>query len=85
LTISQPTGGTKRDARGNRNRRGGRRLGRRAGDLEVKAGLLNCWAQRRNWRATVRWYMEGLAMMNTERFERAADFLDEACRADVPQ
>ena len=48
------------------------------GDPEVKAGLLNCWADRRHWSATVRWYMEGLAMMNTERFERAADFLDEA-------
>ena len=56
-----------------------------AGDPEIKAGLLNCWAQRRRWSATVRWYMEGLAMMNTERFDRAADFLDEACRAAVPQ
>jgi DNA-binding transcriptional MerR regulator len=55
------------------------------GDPEVKAGLLNCWADRRNWTATVRWYMEGLAMMNTERFNRAADFLDEACRSTVPQ
>ena len=33
----------------------------------------------------LRWYMEGLAMMNTERFDRAADFLDDACRAGVPQ
>jgi len=56
-----------------------------AGDSEIKAGLVNCWANRRNWSATVRWYMEGLAMMNTERFDRAAEFLDEACRAGVPQ
>lgn len=55
------------------------------GDPEVKAGLLKCWADRRNWSATVRWYMEGLAMMNTERFERAADFLDEARLAAMPQ
>jgi MerR family transcriptional regulator, thiopeptide resistance regulator len=55
------------------------------GDPEVKAGLMNAWADRRNWTATVRWYMEGLAMMNSERFERAADFLDAACRAAVPQ
>ena len=59
--------------------------GESAGDPEVKAGLLNCWANRRSWSATVRWYMEGLAMMNTQRFDRAADFLDQACRAAVPQ
>jgi hypothetical protein len=55
------------------------------GDPEIKAGLLNSWAGRRNWTATLRWNMEGIVMMNTERFDRAADFLDEACRAAVPQ
>jgi len=56
-----------------------------AGDAEVKAGLVNSWADRRNWTATLRWNMEGMVMMNQERFDRAADFLDEACRAAVPQ
>ena len=55
------------------------------GDPEVKAGLLNSWADRRNWTAILRWNMEGMVMMNTERFDRAADFLDAACRAAVPQ
>jgi hypothetical protein len=56
-----------------------------AGDPEVKAGLLNSWADRQNWSAILRWNMEGMVMMNTERFDRAADFLDQACRASVPQ
>jgi hypothetical protein len=56
-----------------------------AGDPEIKAGLLSSWAGRRNWSATLRWNMEGMVMMNTGRFDRAADFLDEACRAAVPQ
>jgi hypothetical protein len=56
-----------------------------AGDAEVKAGLLNSWADRRNWTATLRWNMEGMVMMSSERFDSAADFLDEACRAAVPQ
>ena len=47
------------------------------GDPEVKAGLLKTWADRRNWPATLRWLEEGLCMMTSERFERAADFLDE--------
>ncbi|HEX3747927.1 MAG TPA: MerR family transcriptional regulator [Bryobacteraceae bacterium] len=51
------------------------------GDPEVKAGLLTCWADRANWSATVRWYLEGIAMMNTERFEKAAGFLDDAARS----
>jgi hypothetical protein len=29
--------------------------------------------------------MEGMVMMNTERFDRAADFVGQACRAFVPQ
>ena len=47
----------------------------------MRAGLLNCWANRAKWSAVVRWYMEGLAMMNSECFDRAADFLDAACAA----
>jgi hypothetical protein len=56
-----------------------------AGDVEVRAGLVNSWADRRNWTATLRWNMEGMVMMNTERFDRVADFLDQACHAAVPQ
>ena len=56
-----------------------------AGDAEVRAGLLNSWADRRNWTAVLRWNMEGMVMMNRERFDRAADFLDDACRAAVPK
>jgi hypothetical protein len=55
------------------------------GNREVEAGLRAAWADRRNWSATVRWYMEGLAMMSTERFDLAADFLDDACQAAVAQ
>jgi hypothetical protein len=55
------------------------------GNREVEAGLRAAWADRPNWPATVRWYMEGLVMMNSERFNRAADFLDAACGAAVPQ
>jgi DNA-binding transcriptional MerR regulator len=55
------------------------------GDPELRAGLLSTWADRANWAATLRWNMEGMVMMNTERFDRVADFLDQACRAAVPQ
>ena len=48
------------------------------GDPDVKSGLLKAWADRRNWRATIRWREEGLSMMNSEQFERAADFIDKA-------
>jgi DNA-binding transcriptional MerR regulator len=48
------------------------------GDPAVKAGLLKAWADRRNWPATVRWQEEGLCMMTTERFEKAAEFIDRA-------
>jgi DNA-binding transcriptional MerR regulator len=46
------------------------------GNAAVKAGLLRCWADRRNWSAMVRWREEGLHMMSGERFDRVADFLD---------
>ncbi len=55
------------------------------GDAGVKAGLMESWADRRNWTATLRWQMEGMVMMTGERFDRAAEFLEEACRATVPQ
>ena len=48
------------------------------GDPSVKAGLMQAWADRPNWSATIRWMEEGLSMMNTERFDRAADFIDKA-------
>jgi len=48
------------------------------GEPAVKAGLLRFWADRRNWTATIRWREEILATMDTERFEKAADFLDRA-------
>ncbi len=53
-----------------------------AGDAEVRAGLLKSWADRRNWTAILRWNMEVMVMMNSERFDRSADFLDaRLCRA----
>jgi DNA-binding transcriptional MerR regulator len=48
------------------------------GDPEVKAGLLKTWADRPNWTATLRWREEGLCMVTGERFDNAANFLDEA-------
>jgi hypothetical protein len=48
------------------------------GDPGVKSGLMQAWADRPNWSATIRWMEEGLSMMATERFEKAADFIDKA-------
>jgi DNA-binding transcriptional MerR regulator len=48
------------------------------GDAGVKTGLMKAWADRRNWSAGMRWQEEGLCMMPTERFEKAADFIDRA-------
>jgi DNA-binding transcriptional MerR regulator len=65
----------------------GQRLARRwmalfdadsGGDASVKAGLLRCWADRRNWSAVVRWREEGVHRMSGEQFEQVADFLDNA-------
>jgi hypothetical protein len=53
------------------------------GDAGVRAGLLRCWADRRNWSAMVRWREEGLHMMNGERFDRVADFLDQAAKMEA--
>jgi hypothetical protein len=43
------------------------------GDATVKAGLVNCWADRRNWSAVVRWMEEGVHMMSGERFDKVAE------------
>jgi DNA-binding transcriptional MerR regulator len=48
------------------------------GEPELKAGLLRSWQDRRNWSVVVRWYMEGMTMMDSEHFDRAADFLEQA-------
>jgi hypothetical protein len=34
-----------------------------------------------NWPATLRWQTEGIVMMTAERFDKAADFLDQALAA----
>jgi DNA-binding transcriptional MerR regulator len=47
-------------------------------DREVKAGLIKMWADRHRWSAGLRWQIEGLHMMGSERFEKAADFIDTA-------
>jgi TipAS antibiotic-recognition domain len=52
-----------------------------SGDAEIKAGLMNAWADRRNWPATLRWQTEGTYMMSGERFDKAADFIDKALAA----
>lgn len=55
------------------------------GDPEVKAGAMRVWADRRNWPATLRWQMEGLYRATPEQFEQAADFIERARAASVPQ
>lgn len=55
------------------------------GDSEIKAAMLQSWAHRRHWPASVRWQVEGLHMMSFERFEKAADFLDRAVAAGTPE
>jgi DNA-binding transcriptional MerR regulator len=55
-----------------------------SGDPEIKAGLMKSWADRRNWPATLRWQTEAIVMMTAERFDKAADFLDQALAA-APQ
>jgi hypothetical protein len=47
-----------------------------AGDPGVKAGLMNVWADRKNWTATLCWLEETLSMVNGDRFDAAADFID---------
>jgi hypothetical protein len=47
-------------------------------DPEVKAGVVKMWADRPHWSATLRWQIERLYMMGSERFEKAADFIQTA-------
>jgi DNA-binding transcriptional MerR regulator len=54
------------------------------GDPGVKAGLMNTWADRRNWTATVRWLEEGLSMVTGDRFDQAAEFIDRAMASCQP-
>jgi thioredoxin len=51
------------------------------GDPDVKAGLDKMWADRRNWRRPLRWQTEVLCGQQDERFDRCADFLDQALAA----
>ena len=48
------------------------------GDSEVKAGLMRAWTDRKNWPATLRWQVERRYMLPFARFEKAAEFLDNA-------
>ena len=47
-------------------------------DPDVLTGLLTAWADRQHWSATLRWQTEGLHFLSSERFERAAAFIDAA-------
>jgi uncharacterized damage-inducible protein DinB len=55
------------------------------GDSEIKEALLQGWANRGHWPASMRWQVEGLHMMAFERFEKAADFLDRAVASGTPE
>ena len=48
------------------------------GDAEIRAAFLCGWSQRGHWPPSMRWRVEALHMMDFERFEKAADFLDRA-------
>jgi DNA-binding transcriptional MerR regulator len=48
------------------------------GDPEVKEGAMRAWADRHNWPAIMRWQTEALYRTTFDRFERVADFIDEA-------
>ena len=52
-----------------------------AGDLEIKAGLLQGWSHRHGWPDSQRWRVEALHFMSFDRFEKCADFLDRAVAA----
>ena len=39
---------------------------------------MKAWADRENWRATLRWHTEGLHRMPYDRFLEAAAFIDRA-------
>jgi uncharacterized damage-inducible protein DinB len=44
--------------------------------------MLKGWSHRRNWPNSKRWQVEGLHMMSFDRFEKAADFLDQAAATE---
>ena len=48
------------------------------GDPEIKAGVIRAWADRLNWTATLRWQMEAVYGARSERFDKAAAFIDRA-------
>jgi DNA-binding transcriptional MerR regulator len=50
------------------------------GDPDIKAGLLETWADRARWSPVLRWRYEAFAMMTGERFDRAADHLDRVMK-----
>jgi len=52
-----------------------------SGNVEVREGLLRQWADRSRWSPLLRWRAEGLYMMSFDRFERAAQFIDDAVGA----
>jgi len=51
------------------------------GNPEIKDLMLKTWAHRRHWPKSQRWRVEELHMMSYDRFEKAADFLDQAVAA----
>jgi len=55
------------------------------GNPEIKQALLAGWSHRRHWPESHRWQIERLHMMSFERFERAAEFLDQAVAASQTQ
>jgi hypothetical protein len=52
-----------------------------AGDAQVRGGLMQWWADRPNWRASLRWWVEGMHRMTGKQFDRAADYVDRAVAA----
>jgi len=51
------------------------------GNAEIKSMLALGWSHRKNWPDSQRWQVENLHMMSYERFEKAADLLDQAIAA----
>jgi MerR family transcriptional regulator, thiopeptide resistance regulator len=57
------------------------------GDPEIHASLLKMWADRDRWSASLRWQVEAIHWMPSERIHRVAEFLEaqSARRPDVPR
>ena len=45
------------------------------GDADIRQALLQMWADREHWSATLRWQVEAIHWMPYERVQRVADFL----------